>query len=344
MGGTELKRLSEVEELRHPANAIDLDKLQTFKLDFIQQHIEACAPTVLAVIKGLASVNSVKKSASTILWKSERRRKSSVQGFDLSVTYLGSACSQGDELYIAIQGHQDHLKLFLDSGVPDNAPNRDDDGDESDERIKDNLLSRSLNSLLFNGQILFDKACVQRLEQHAGSTLRTLKVTPDVGVDGTMIHRILCSLPALESLATSCWFSAADDISEFPDRPWVCKGLRKLRIFNAPEPSDEEYQEEIYRRFGVTFKKLRSLKRSGGNMDWTKARHHLGSLHSLELFEDYSGQMTEDDVRWMTEHWTRLECVLGSPHPEYDIREKLGKMLLEHGIRRHLIREVVRFC
>lgn len=66
-GSTELKRLSEVEELRHPANAIDLDKLQTFKLDFIQQHIEACAPTVLEVIKGLASVNSVKKSASTIV-------------------------------------------------------------------------------------------------------------------------------------------------------------------------------------------------------------------------------------------------------------------------------------
>ncbi|GJJ69732.1 hypothetical protein EMPS_02080 [Entomortierella parvispora] len=66
-GGAELNRLSKVEELRHPANAIDLDKLQTFELDFIQQHIEACAPTVLEVIKGLASVNSVKKSASTIV-------------------------------------------------------------------------------------------------------------------------------------------------------------------------------------------------------------------------------------------------------------------------------------
>ncbi|KAG0313373.1 hypothetical protein BG000_005906, partial [Podila horticola] len=37
-GATELNQLSEINHLRHSANAIDLDKVQDFKLKFIEQH------------------------------------------------------------------------------------------------------------------------------------------------------------------------------------------------------------------------------------------------------------------------------------------------------------------
>ncbi|KAG0290371.1 hypothetical protein BGZ98_003491 [Dissophora globulifera] len=65
-GATELNALSEIKELRHPANDIDLDKIENFKLKFIEQHLQRSAPIVLRVITGLATVNPTKAASSTV--------------------------------------------------------------------------------------------------------------------------------------------------------------------------------------------------------------------------------------------------------------------------------------
>ncbi|KAF9919651.1 hypothetical protein FBU30_010706 [Linnemannia zychae] len=51
----ELDQLSESTQLRHPANNIDLDKLQQFKLSLINQNLQQSAPTVLGLITQLAT-------------------------------------------------------------------------------------------------------------------------------------------------------------------------------------------------------------------------------------------------------------------------------------------------
>lgn len=66
-GAVELDRLSKISHLRHPANAIDLDKIEDFDLEYIGQQLRESAPTVLDVITGLATVNPKKESSSTIV-------------------------------------------------------------------------------------------------------------------------------------------------------------------------------------------------------------------------------------------------------------------------------------
>ncbi|KAG0287355.1 hypothetical protein BGZ98_004672 [Dissophora globulifera] len=65
-GKAELDKLGKVKELQHPANAIDLDKIQDFKLKVIEQHFQQFAPVILRVITGLATVNALKEASSTI--------------------------------------------------------------------------------------------------------------------------------------------------------------------------------------------------------------------------------------------------------------------------------------
>lgn len=66
-GVTELDRLKDVSQLRHPANAIDLNKVQDFTLEYIEQHLQASAPIMLRVITGFATANPLKDSTSTIV-------------------------------------------------------------------------------------------------------------------------------------------------------------------------------------------------------------------------------------------------------------------------------------
>ncbi|KAG0247890.1 hypothetical protein BG011_000766 [Mortierella polycephala] len=63
-GRTELKRMTQIPELRHPANAIQLDKVEDFTLAFIQKHF---GPLIFRVMTGLATGNQLKEPSSTVV-------------------------------------------------------------------------------------------------------------------------------------------------------------------------------------------------------------------------------------------------------------------------------------
>lgn len=67
-GQKELSQLSRIPELRHPANDIQLDTLENFTLDFLQQRFEESGPLILRVLTGLATANAKKlNSPSTVI-------------------------------------------------------------------------------------------------------------------------------------------------------------------------------------------------------------------------------------------------------------------------------------
>ncbi|KAG0011162.1 hypothetical protein BGZ82_003105, partial [Podila clonocystis] len=66
-GQKELTQMAEIPELRHPANAIQLDKVENFTMAFIQQHYEESVPMILRIVTGLATANPLKEASSTIV-------------------------------------------------------------------------------------------------------------------------------------------------------------------------------------------------------------------------------------------------------------------------------------
>jgi len=174
------------------------------------------------------------------------------------------------------------------------------------------------------------------LREHHWSTLRTLDVS--AFADGAAVQDILCSLTGLESF-TGYAIRSQDMVLD--PRPWVCLGLKSIVIaIEILNGNVNGTQKVAMERLG-TLTRLQQLQLRPIYGQFSLQFRLTGFLESLETWRDFRTlifqyvpqELTENDVRWMTEKWPRLHSVIGVLHLEATMDASLKKILIERGVQ-----------
>lgn len=171
------------------------------------------------------------------------------------------------------------------------------------------------------------------------SHLRRLSVAGCHWITPNMILDILCSMSNLEVLEAGTLSDRA--ILDDP-RPWICTGLRVLKISNLsmskPMFSDEAVILDRLCQL-VNLEELRLFNRSievnhpgcSKTNEVYPSLDKLKTLTRLRCFKVPVIQLwTETEIQWATEHWPRLEVL--DVKMEYKAKELLSQLLIKKGM------------
>ncbi|KAF9345413.1 hypothetical protein BGX26_003155, partial [Mortierella sp. AD094] len=195
----------------------------------------------------------------------------------------------------------------------------------------------------------------QILRFHFGN-IEELNLYKCKSATGTMMSEILQSSPKLRvfkgrRILGKDAFSIQNDGVH---RPWVCTSMRELALcIEFKQTSTTEEQEEKDRIMFLVFEQLSRLTnleklQLGGSVAvkiprgcgiellLSKGFGKLSNLQEMKRIAVYNTEqeMGEDEVRWMIEHWRKLEIFEGALSAKRRRHEVLRK-ILDEGIEGH---------
>lgn len=169
---------------------------------------------------------------------------------------------------------------------------------------------------------------------------RKLKIETGLDISSTVAQEVLSSCPLLESYEGY----GIDAIDIVKGKPWVCLGLKVLRLyfcFGAATIShlQPKVLDQVSRLTRLEELHMKGFNGGGGleSMDLT-LENGLGKLSTLRLLRifNFSGtkqRMGEQEIDWMLEHWKCLEQLQGYlNYKKSDVTNELRRRLEDHDI------------
>ncbi|KAF9924580.1 hypothetical protein FBU30_005498 [Linnemannia zychae] len=187
----------------------------------------------------------------------------------------------------------------------------------------------------------FGSSGLQALKRHCDS-LEHLEIRRTKIFTSVMLQKTLEEFPRLTTLkAGTLW---ASDIEQ--GRPWVCLGLKELKIqFNTrgveEVPDDQRYHRLVIDRLStlVDLERLDMNAGYGSNLLSLRLRLAYGldslvtlkNLTSLDVYETFQ-DFELDDIRWMCAHWPKLAEIRGDLHSDGSQHNLILSYLKAHNI------------
>ncbi|KAG9068311.1 hypothetical protein KI688_010577 [Linnemannia hyalina] len=189
--------------------------------------------------------------------------------------------------------------------------------------------------------------CFGILQERHLDSLQTLSLTGTEMITSRMALDILIQFPHLVV------FEADHiDLRDFRStpQPWVCQGLKRLRVTFESDPSDpgvdtllleqlsklvhleEPYVTNCLSHFGF----ITGSETTTPLLSW-KLDSGLGRLSTLTRLRAFicrrSGRDLEvEDIEWMMDHWPSLETLLGHFSSDSTVQESLIALIRQRGI------------
>ncbi|KAF9347783.1 hypothetical protein BGX26_000757 [Mortierella sp. AD094] len=188
----------------------------------------------------------------------------------------------------------------------------------------------------------FGSRASSALLDHFGSLVE-LNLRKCYRAASTTFRDVLCSCPQLEILMGPKIL--ANDIAE--SGPWACLSLKVFDInieFKESEHGDKDLQSLVFERLSPLSKLTQLYVGKEANhgssrypgLDF-RLEYGMGQLENLKALRHFSFRNTmqvlgEEDVEWMTAHWTKLELVSGVLHTDSEKTSELRGLLRARNI------------
>ncbi|KAF8977976.1 hypothetical protein BGZ46_006973 [Entomortierella lignicola] len=213
----------------------------------------------------------------------------------------------------------------------------------SDEEVETILTGmKGAIKLDFSHAVFGPRTC-SALENHYDSLVE-LNLKDCYRVSSTTFRDVLCSCPRLEVLTGKKLL--ANDIAE--GGPWACLSLKSFHVyveFQQSEHHDKDLQSLVFERFSHLLKleelyvgkdtsALSNSDNYGLSFRLEYGMNQLANLRKLRYFSLRSTiqSFDEEDIKWMTTNWTKLEMVSGQLHSDLKMNVDLRKLLVARNI------------
>ncbi|KAF9158763.1 hypothetical protein BGX21_003375 [Mortierella sp. AD011] len=213
----------------------------------------------------------------------------------------------------------------------------------SDDEVEKILIEMKELTHLELQQASFGPHASTALLEHHLETLVELNLRSCYRATSSTFRDVLCSCPQLEVLTGPKIL--ANDIAQ--SEPWACLSLKVFQInveFKESEHGDKELQSSVFKQLS-RLPKLTELYVGKEAINGTtrypgldfRLEYGMDQLENLKDLRYFSFRNTmqvlgEEDIEWMTSHWTKLELVSGLLHTDTEKTIELRNILRKYDI------------